>query len=436
MATGSRSEEIEYVAGRLLIDPARPPEPGWLRIAGGRIVDMGFADLPPSGPPDLGGADRVISPAFIDAHLHIPQIDAVGCDGLPLLEWLDRVVFPSEAWWGRGRALHDARTAARRMAREGTVGAAVYLSSHPDASAEALGLLARLPMRWLAGRVAMDRRAPEALIEPDRARAARRPVPSVGAARPAEAGRLTVSLNPRFAVSCSDELLAEVGWAVRDGAARGATPWVQTHVSEAVEECRLVAELFPDSASYTDVYDRFGLLTERTLLAHGVHLSEAELRLIARRGSVLVHCPTANTFLRAGMFDLGAARRAGVRLALGSDVAGGPDVAMPRVARGMIEVAKARAMAGLEAEIPRPAEAWRMITRGNADALGWSDGGRLEVGAAADLLVLAPPASWLDEHLIGRLIYNWTSDLIEARVFAGRRVDPARIADGPPAAGM
>lgn len=109
-----------------------------------------------------------------------------------------------------------------------------------------------------------------------------------------------------------------------------------------------------------------------------------------------------------------------MRLALGSDIAAGPDIAMPRVARAMIEVAKLRAMTiDPRAYIPTPAETWRMITTGNADALGWADAGRLQAGSFADVLALRLPFE-IDEHLIGRLIYTWRNDYIAHRIVAGR----------------
>ena len=115
-----------------------------------------------------------------------------------------------------------------------------------------------------------------------------------------------------------------------------------------------------------------------------------------------------------------------MRLALGSDVAAGPDVAMPRVARAMIETAKARAMAlpgGADVHVPTPAEAWTLITRGNADALGFAGMGRIEPGAAADLLVLRPGLR-VDDYLVGRLIYTWRDEYIERVVLNGRLMDP------------
>ncbi len=414
------------VQGLLLTEPHGAPEPGWLRLAEGRIEEVHHGS--PPARPDLGSPREIVTPGFIDAHIHLPQIDSVGCDGLELLEWLDRVIFPAESWWGRGGASRDTRTAARRMLKQGTTGFAGYLTSHAEGGAEALRTLAGgvgMPrLRFTAGRSAMDRNAPDDLTSEDRGRVGMSPSPS--AALPADAGgpRGEVSINPRFAVSCSEELLAELGWLARerDGA------MIQTHLSETLPEIALIKELFPDDPHYTGVYDRFGLLTPRTLLAHCIHLTTPEWDLIRERESVVVHCPTANLFLKSGLFDLRAASEHSVRVALGSDVAGGADVAMPRVARAMIDTAKARElMTGVAQPIPTPAEAWELITRGNAEAIGWNDVGRLEAGATADLLTLRAPEAWMDEHLVGRLLYNWSSDLISSRVVAGAPCDPATI---------
>lgn len=249
----------------------------------------------------------------------------------------------------------------------------------------------------------MDRGAPQSLINQ----------PPQMPQRP-ESSRVTVSVNPRFAVACSEGLLR-----LASDMAGDLHP-VQTHLAESRRERDLVAHLFPADDSYTAVYDRHGLLGRRTLLAHALHLHENEWRLIAQRGPIVVHCPIANTFLRSGLFDLRSAREHGVRLALGSDIAAGCDLPMPRIARAMIDVAKLRQMTiDPRAVIPSPAEAWDLITRGNADALGWSDAGRIEAGASADLLVLRPEVPF-DQHLIGRLIYGWRNEWIETRVVVGR----------------
>ncbi|MHC4946673.1 MAG: amidohydrolase family protein [Planctomycetota bacterium] len=388
--------------GRLLVDADRLPQPGWVAVRSGRIEALGHGA--PPAPPAAGDADTIVCPGFVDAHVHLSQLDSAGCDAGDLLEWLDRVVFPVEMRWADPDAAGGlAGAALARLAGAGTLGLAGWLTSHPAGVEATLDAAARSRLRGVVGQVLMDRNAPAPLL--GHAAAA--------LDRPAGPARLALSVNPRFAVACTDALLAAAGRAAADGR------FVQTHLSESRRECERVAALFPGDASYTAVYDRHGLLGPRTLLAHCVHLTGPEWDLIAEREAVVVHCPGANTFLASGLFDLDAARRHGVRLALGSDVAAGPDLAMPRVARAMIETAKTRTMTVAPGgHVPAPAEAWRLITRGNADALGLDDAGRLEAGAAADLLLLRVPLP-VDEHLVGRLIHTWRDEYIDRRVVDG-----------------
>lgn len=393
--------------GLLLRDPAVPPAPGWLAIDQGRIVDLGEGS-PPEAPHalDESTALPLICPGFIDAHLHLPQIDAVGVDGLDLLDWLDTTIYPAELRWADPDfARRQVESASVRLLAAGTLGYAAFLSSHFHGYECVVRAGHRLPLRAMVGQALMDRNAPAGLLTGERTRLA-----------VSKRSRVACSVNPRFAVSCSEAMLAEA--ATRASQTQGAL--IHTHLAESRRECELVATLFPDAPHYTAVYDRHGLLGERTLLAHALHLHDDEWRLIALRRSVVVHCPTANIFLQSGLFNLGAARQHGVRLALGSDIAAGPDLAMPRIARAMIQTAKVRRMTiDPDAPIPSPAEAWRLITEGNADALGWTDAGRLAIGAAADLLVLRAPVE-IDDQLLGRLIYNWDDRWIAHRVLNGR----------------
>jgi len=388
------------IQGRLILDPAKQPTLGWVAVQDGRIVEVGEGT--PAEKADFGGEDCLISPGFIDAHLHLPQFGLEGCDGLGLLGWLEQVIYPAEMRWADEEvALRDVARAYGRLLRAGTLGYAGYLTSHFTGAVTVLRVGQQMPLRAIVGQAAVDRHVPAALIGHDQARMAR-----------SERGRTDISANPRFAVACSEKLM-------RDLARRaGSEHFIQTHLAESIAECELVRELFPNDANYTCVYDRMGLLGEHTLLAHCLHLSDDEWKLIAQRRCVVVHCPTANTFLRSGTFDLAKAHEHGVRLALGSDVAAGPDVAMPRVARAMIDVAKLRSLSHHDAAIPTPAEAWTMITRSNALALGFEDAGELARGAAADLLVIRPPFE-IDRHVIGRLLYTWSDEYIAHRIVAG-----------------
>jgi guanine deaminase len=393
--------------GLLLNDPYERPRPGWLRIESERLAELGDGQPPEQADRVTGDGTTLIVPGFIDAHLHLSQFDSIGYDGMELMEWLERVIFPAEMRWSDARfAAEQIERAYRQMLRAGTLGYAGFLTSHFHDYIEVVRMGQQWPLRALVGQSLMDRNAPVELLGHTMARIA-------CSAR----SRVQASISPRFAVACSDALLARAGAMAVGGA------FIQTHLAESKQECEMVRQSFPKDEHYTAVYDRHGLLTERTLLAHCVHLSSDEWRLIAKRRAVVVHCPTANTFLQSGTFDLDAAREHQVRLALGSDIAAGPDIAMPRVARAMIETAKVRRMTiNPTAYVPSPAEAWRLITTGNAEALGWTDAGRISVGGMADLLLLRLPFE-IDDHLIGRLIHTWRDDYVVERIVAGKRLN-------------
>lgn len=390
------------IRGKLVFDSSKPPEPGWITIEDGRIHQVGTGRTREKAA--LGDERAIICPGFIDAHMHLPQVGSIGCDGLDLIDWLNTIIFPAEMKWeDEEYAANQIRDGYRRLLHAGTLGFAAFLSSHFHGYQNCVRAGHDLPLRCFVGQAMMDRNAPPQLLDQELTRIAR-----------SERSRVTASVNPRFAVSCSDDCLKSAAKKMRDDSI------VHTHLAESKRECDMVRELFPDDANYASVYDRHGLLSERTLLAHCVHLSGEEWQLLAKRKCVVVHCPGANTFLQSGLFDLRAAREHAVRLALGSDVAAGPDFSMPRVARAMIDAAKVRRMTlDPKALVPTPAEAWHMISRGNADALGWDDAGRIEVGAAADLLVIRPPFD-VDEHFFGRLIYEWSDEWIDATIVAGQ----------------
>ncbi|TVQ60657.1 MAG: guanine deaminase [Phycisphaerales bacterium] len=398
-------------AGRLMLpngtDAVRLAD-AWLRIENDRIAEVG--EGPPPVEPDLGGPTSYVLPGFVDAHCHLPQFDAIGADGMELLDWLAAVIFPAETRWQDATYARDmADRVASRLLTAGTTACACFATVHAEATQAAIETLAARGLRAHVGHVLMDRHAPRALTPPIAAQ-----VESSRQLRPA--GRAEVSVAPRFAISCTPELLAAAGeLAAKTGRL------VQTHLSENRAEVALARELFP-GRSYTQVYDDFGLLSERAVLAHGVWLDDDERSLLAERGAIVAHCPTANAFLMSGDADVRTMRAAGVRVALGSDIAGGPIVSMPRVARHMLETSKR--LHGRDGVIP-PERLWRQITAGNADALGWPRTSRLEPGAEADLLIIEPDACerlardrWPNE--LGYLLHAWQDRWIRRVVVAGR----------------
>ncbi len=354
--------------------------PGQVRIENDRIAQVVLGEGRPIGSPDIGNERTLISPGFIDTHLHLPQFDCIGIDGLTLLDWLDRAVFPTEAKWVDADHAGQVTTrVGKRLLAAGTTGIAAYATVHHEGAKRAVRALHDWGGRAIVGQVLMDQQAPADLIRPTRQ------LLHEAAAMQGEAvGRVEVAVTPRFAVSCSPELLAGCGTL----AAHVKWP-IQTHLSETIPECDLVRRLH-GCDSYAEVYRRAGLLGPRTILGHGIWLSEAERAMIAKAGSVVAHCPTANLFLQAGSMDRCGHLESLVRVGLGSDVAGGPDPCMVRVARAMIETAKARRLIDGETHVPPPGEAWAQITRRNAEVLGWSDSGSLAPGYCADLVVIDP----------------------------------------------
>jgi guanine deaminase len=410
------------ISGRLMMaDGERRARiaPGTLVLSGGRIASVSTG-LHPS--PDLGGPEHLITPGFVDTHVHLAQLDSIGVDGLELLEWLERVVFPAESRWADAGFAEDmARRAAQELLGVGTTSVAAYATSHHEGARAAIGALASAGMGGYVGQVLMDRGAPAELCVPAREGLA-------SAARLEGQGRIAPAVTPRFAVACSEALLRGAGELVRK------TGWLaQTHLCETQREIELVAELF-GGARYLDVYEGAGLLGARSVFGHGVWLDDADREKLARARAVVAHCPTANRFLEAGEMDCAAALAAGVRVALGTDVAGGPDRSMVRVARGMMETAKqvgrARVSVGKEEHRAgarcHAAETWWQITAGNAAAIGLADTGILATGMWGDVVVIRPGATpggakWLESpDPLSALMWGWDDRWIEATLVTGR----------------
>jgi guanine deaminase len=337
----------------------------------------------------LGAADVVhdlsgclITPGFIDTHVHLPQLDVIASPARGLLDWLERHTFPAEARFADPAAAAEGATAfLDELARHGTTSACVFGSSHV-ASVEALFAEAeRRDIRLIAGKCLMDRHCPDALR--DDTEGGVRDSAAL-AARWHGRGRLSYAITPRFAATSTGTQLRLAGELARERPEL----YVQSHVAENVDEVRWIAELFPDARSYLDVYDRAGLLHERALYAHCIHLDAADRRRMADSGAIAAVCPSSNLFLGSGLFDFDASRAGGMRLTLATDVGGGQSLCLLDAMRSAHEVGR------LAGQALGPLELWFGATRGSADALGW--GGRvgtLEPGAEADVIVLDPRAT-------------------------------------------
>ncbi|MCA3224272.1 MAG: guanine deaminase [Burkholderiales bacterium] len=401
---------------------------GLLVIEAGRVVAHGEYDLlVPHWRDATATLDdhrgSLITPGFIDTHLHLPQIDVIASPAPGLLDWLERHTFPTEA--GSADPARCAESAAfflDELARQGTTSACVYGTVHPQ-SVQALfeAALAR-DVRLVAGKCLMDVNCPENL----RDTAAGGVQDSADlAARWHGRGRLGYAITPRFAATSSRAQLAAAGELAR------AQPqlYVQSHVAENLDEVRWVAELFPEARSYLDVYERYGLLNRHSVYAHCIHFDAADRARMAAQGAVAAVCPTSNLFLGSGLFDFAAAAAAGMAVTLATDVGGGQSFSMFSAMRSAHEVARLRGQA-LDAF-----RLWYWATRGAALALGWPQVGTLEPGAEADVIVMnlrATPllarrtarAGSLEELLFALLVLG--DDRVIAQTYiAGQPMKPA-----------
>ena len=322
----------------------------------------------------LDHSGRLLLPGFIDTHVHSPQVDVIASWGTELLDWLDTYTFPAEA---RHADPAFARAAAAlfvdALLAHGSTAAVVFPTVHV-ASTEALFEAAQARgMRLIAGKVLMDRHAPDSLRDDVlQARADCEALIERWHGR----GRLAYAVTPRFAATSSDAQLAMAGQLLADHPGL----YLQTHVAENRAEVAWIAELFPTARSYLDVYARHGLLTGRAVLAHGIWLDDADRQALHDSGAQIAFCPSSNLFLGSGLFGWAQAAAAGVAVSLASDVGGGTSLSMLRT---MADGYKVQAMAG------QRLTAWALLhaaTRGAATALRLGDEiGTLTPGAMADL---------------------------------------------------
>jgi guanine deaminase len=366
-------------------------EDGIILVKDGRIEALGPADdlvarLPAQAAVDHHG-DALILPGFIDPHIHYPQTQVIASYGAQLLEWLEKYTFVEEEKFADPEhAAHIAEFFLDELARNGTTTACAYGSANPSSTDALLAAAHRRGVGMIAGTAIMNRNGPPALLEAAR--------DCVAASRDLirrwhGTGRQRYAVTPRFAITSTGEQLAATARLLEEFP----TVLMQTHLAENRNEIATVKRLFPDEASYTAVYARFGLLGSRSLLGHCIHLDDAEIALLRDSKSVAVFCPTSNFFLGSGLFDYDRLNAAGVRIALATDVGGGTSYSMLRTAAEAYKVMQLQGQ-----KLPALA-AFDLMTRGNAAALGLDNEiGTIAPGAFADLVVLDARATQAMAH--------------------------------------
>ncbi|MFK3724053.1 guanine deaminase [Pseudomonas monteilii] len=354
---------------------------GLLVVDDGRITAVGPATkLLPTLAPDtevVTYTDALITPGFIDTHIHFPQTGMIGSYGEQLLDWLETYTFPCERQFAdKAHADEVAKRFLGELLRNGTTTALVFGSVHPESVDALFEEAERLDLRLIAGKVMMDRNAPDYLT--DTADSSYRDSKAL-IERWHGKGRLHYAVTPRFAPTSTPEQLAAAGRLLEEHPG----VYLHTHLSENLKEIDWVKALYPERSGYLDVYDHYRLLGERSVFAHGVHLCDAECQRLAETGSAVAFCPTSNLFLGSGLFNLPQAERFGVRVGLGTDVGAGTSFSL------LATLNEAYKVMQLQDVRLHPFKSLYLATLGGARALRLEERiGSLAPGHDADFVVL------------------------------------------------
>ena len=371
---------------------------------------------------------NLILPGFIDTHLHFPQGQVIGSFGTKLLDWLNTYTFVEEQKFADpGHCKRMAGHFFDNLLRNGTTTAVAYCSVH-KASADAFFAEAgRRNLRMIGGKVMMDRNAPDALCDtPQSAYDDSKQLIADWHGR----GRALYAISPRFAITSTPTQL-EMAQALK---ADHPECYLQTHLSENHAEIKLTLELYQSARDYLDVYEMYGLLGDRSLFGHCLHLGDRERAAMAETGSVAVFCPTSNLFLGSGLFDEDGLRAQGVRTAIATDIGGGTSYSMLKTLDEAYKVLQ------LRNQVLNPLKSFCMMTLGNARALQLEHQiGTLEQGSEADIVVINPhatPAMALRMETVRSLaeelfvLQTMADDRAIAAVYAaGRACHPERDLD-------
>lgn len=389
--TGYRSSIIQLTAdpSDVGIDNAfRYFDDGLLVVENGIIIDIGdYVETLAKQNSELNiinYQDKIITAGFIDTHIHYPQTGMIASYGEQLLDWLENYTFPEEERFKDPEyATKVAKIFLDELVCNGTTTALVFGTVHKQSVDVFFQEAQRRNLRMICGKVLMDRNAPEYLTD----------TPECGYNDSKELiekwhnnGRLSYAVTPRFAPTSTSEQLDMVGKLLQEYP----SVYMHTHLSENKQEIEWVKSLFPEREGYLDTYDHHGLLHQRSVFAHGVHLTDCECQRLADTGSAIAFCPTSNLFLGSGLFDLNRIEGFGVRVGMGTDVGAGTSFSL------MQTMSEAYKIMQLQQKKLHPVKSLYQATLGGAKALYLDDKiGSLEVGKEADFVVLEPNATML-----------------------------------------
>jgi len=392
----------------------------------GRVASVASSlnELDSEGAEVVDFGNRLLIPAMNDMHVHAPQVHNQGVAmDLELLPWLQNYTFPEEAKYA------DIRYAERMYRRFlhtqwlfGTMRSVVFGTVHTESTRLLMQLYGEAGMGALVGKVAMNRNCPEALCEDVEAAVEGNERLIAEFNKPDALVRPIIT--PRFVPSCTPELLQACG----ELAKKYHLP-VQSHLSENTSEIAWVAELEPDSETYGDAYDRYGLFGQTpTIMAHCVWTQGKELELMRRNGVMVAHCPTSNFNIASGMAPIRTFLEEGLRVGLGSDISGGHDLNMFRMLVYAIQVSKMQYQQHHEKAFLTLPEIFWIATKSAGSFFGKV--GSFEPGYEFDALVIDDEVLHPDEysllHRLERFIYLGDDRQILHRFCRGKEVPEPR----------
>lgn len=373
-----------------LADQVRYTEDGLLITEQGKIVWFGeWQEGQTQLPADMRVdhyPEQLIVPGLIDTHIHYPQTEMVGAYGEQLLSWLNTYTFPTEMQFAdTEHARQIADFFIHELLKNGTTTALVFCTVHPQSVDALFEQAARHQMRLIAGKVMMDRHAPEALC--DTAQSSYDDSKALIEKWHGQ-GRALYAITPRFAPTSTPEQLELAGKLK----AEFPDVYVHTHLSENHDEIAWVKALFPQQQGYLDVYAHYGLTGERSVFAHCVHLEEQEWDCLHQSKSAIAFCPTSNLFLGSGLFPLAKTWQKQVKVGLGTDIGAGTSFSLLQTAS---EAYKVQQLQGSQLSA---LEALYHATLGGARALNLQDKlGNFDLGKEADFVVLDLKATTLQQ---------------------------------------
>ncbi|QSX33298.1 guanine deaminase [Shewanella avicenniae] len=344
---------------------------------------------------------QLIMPGFVDTHIHYAQTEMIAAYGEQLLEWLDTYTFPTEQQFAdKDYASKIAQFVINELLKNGTTSALVFGTVHPQSVDAIFEQAAARNMRLIAGKVMMDRNAPEYLLDtPESGYAESKALIEKWHNR----DRLQYAITPRFAPTSTPEQLNMAGRLK----AEYPDTYVQTHVSENKNEIEWAKSLFPECRGYFDIYQHYGLTGAKSIFSHAIHLTDEEWQAFSETDSVIAFCPSSNMFLGSGLFALERATAAKVRVGLGTDVGAGTSFSPLQTLSDAYKVMQ------LRGQKLSALDGFYLATLGGAQALSLSDKiGTLAVGSEADLVVL----DWAATEVQRLRMHN--SNGLEDRLFA------------------